>query len=195
VAHRATLYPAVGVRCDTEPRGVCYRHLECSALSLLRGCLSLCSTDPSTEVLRVCTWFITTPTGNTVLLCEPPCISVAVVYVPPTSCHHDLWNHDLRHVIHVSLLCHLLSPCLILLLLSLLPCYRTHPAQHTCSGVCAAGCVRSIELTVAIATPKHSEEHTYGSPVPGTLDALLSQRYYLAGARGLSGLPIPRLTS
>ena len=52
-----------------------------------------------------------------------------------------------------------------------------------------------ILLTVAIATPKHSEEHPYGSPVPGTLDALLSQSYYLAGARGLSGLPIPRPTS
>ena len=33
------------------------------------------------------------------------------------------------------------------------------------------------------------------SPVPGTLSALLSQRYYLAVARGLAGLPIPRPTS
>jgi len=68
------------------------------------------------------------------------------------------------------------------------------PGLHPRFRPCVLGGT-SIQSTVAIATPKHSEEHPYGSPVPGTLDALLSQRYYLAGARGLAGLPIPRPTS
>jgi len=38
----------------------------------------------------------------TVLLYEPPCIPVGVVYVPPRRATNDLWNHDLRHEIHVS---------------------------------------------------------------------------------------------
>ena len=49
---------------------------------------------------------------------------------------------------------------------------------------------------MAIATPKHSEEHPYGSPVPGTLDALLSQRYYVAVALGyLLGLYLVQAAS
>jgi len=95
----------------------------------------------------------------------------------------------------------LLLPCYALHRCRSVPCSSSDGLFRTMTQDCIHGSdsaalgVHSTQLTVAIATPKHSEEHPYGSPVPGTLDALLSQRYYYAGARGLSGLPIHRLTS
>ena len=53
------------------------------------------------------------------------------------------------------------------------PLQSHDPGLHPWFRPCVLG-VRSIQLTVAMPRPKHSAEHPYGSPVPGTLDALLS---------------------
>ena len=46
------------------------------------------------------------PNHNSIQCCSVShsVIPVGVVYATTETCHHDLWNHDLRHEIHVSVL-------------------------------------------------------------------------------------------
>jgi len=133
-----------------------------------------------------------------------PCVCVAdisrhlvlsLLLLLSSPCYaHTLHSTPLE--VYVLLVCVLriasLSLCSMLLLCGPLQSHDPglHPWIRTLRPRSAG-----IRFTVAIATPKHSEQHHYGSPVPGSLDALLSHRYYIAVARGLSARPLPSPSS
>ena len=108
-------YPPGSHDLGHDPWCVCYRHLR-SLLSLsYPGC---CCVAQLTVPRHCGVVHGSSPRQqrHTVLLCEPQCIPVAAVYVPPTRCHlGDQWNMTTSESMCLCG-CHLSAPCLVLVL-------------------------------------------------------------------------------